>query len=112
MRFALASIAILLASLSLPAQADGTHDFAVVNLGPEPMVHLFISRTNDDGWGPDLLRAPLVAKSSQPVAIPGDPRTNPKSCPRDIRAVFDDGQYVTVKQYDTCTNHLIAIHGG
>jgi hypothetical protein len=110
MKFCRTAIPVLLAFVAafsmLPARSQSTHQFQVVNVGSQSIIHLYVSQSGSQNWGPDRLSAPLASRSAQPFNVPAG------LCAFDVRAVYEDGHTVFVRGFDTCAHSTIAINYG
>ncbi|NKC30997.1 hypothetical protein [Falsiroseomonas selenitidurans] len=92
---------LLLASLVLPgttALAQGDPSFTLVNRSGQPIREVYVSASQDQYWGHDLLQTSVLANgAAMPIRIaPG------AGCLQDVRVVYADGRPEERRRQDTC----------
>ena len=84
---------------AIPAFA-ADQDFTLHNKTGRTMKALFVSPSDKDSWGPDILGEDTLADGAD-VSIKFD--RNEDECKWDVRGEFEDGTYAEVRDVDFCT---------
>ncbi len=96
LRRGLLALTLLLAGLA-PAMAQGDPSFNLVNRSGQTIQELYVSSTQVNTWGQDLLGQNVLANGrSFPVRLPSG------QCTNDIRVVYDGGRSEERRSVDTC----------
>src|SRR5688572_12727262 len=87
---------VLLLAVSLPAFADKKAKVKIINQSKWEIHHVFLSPSDDERWGPDLLEDEILVK--------GDVLTlsNIDCDLWDIKVVDEDGDECVIEEVDLC----------
>jgi hypothetical protein len=101
---ALAAASLLAAALAVPALAD-PRDFSVVNGSSVTLTHLFVSPSDEQQWGDDILgRDVLNPSESVDVTFRG---FDGSTCLYDIKVLGQQGQQGVLYKVDLCSSSTV-----
>ena len=93
--FLIAALAIVVSAA--PVLADDS--FTLHNHTGRSMKALYVSASDTDSWGPDILNGEAANGADVKVSW----THGETACNWDVRGEFDDGTYAEVKNVDFCT---------
>lgn len=94
-------------SVAGPASAQGKQDFTLVNATGYAISHIYVSPSNEDSWGEDILGRDVMAEDE---TLPITFSRKASSCKWDLKVTYeDDDSSVIWRGFDLCTISKITI---
>jgi hypothetical protein len=102
----LSSILVAL-SIAGPASAQGKQDFILVNATGYAISHVYVSPSNENSWGDDILGKDIMAEDE---TLPIKFSRKASSCKWDLKVTYeDDDSSVVWRGFDLCEVSKITI---
>jgi hypothetical protein len=96
--------ALLVAAAAMPAFAD-PRDFTLVNNSSEVLTHLFVSPSETDAWGGDVLGRDILSPSE--TASVSFATFDGSSCFYDVKVLSQTGNQGVLLKVDLCSTDTV-----
>lgn len=108
MRFISVLFSMLVAmSIAGPASAQGKQDFTLVNATGYAISHVYVSPSNENSWGDDILGKDVMAEDE---VLPIKFSRRAAGCKWDLKVTYeDDDSSVVWRGFDLCEVSKITI---